>query len=201
MKWTIESSRVLMKDRFLTLRVDRCITPAGHTIDPYYVLEGTPWVNVVALTSEGDCLLVQQYRHAVAKVVHGLPAGGVEPADLSPLEAARRELLEETGHQVSALVQVLEGDVNPASQTHSVSTFLALDAEPLQDSALDAIEDTRVVKVPFRDLFLGTSALLPEIQIMHRAALWAAGMHLIQHPEVFPALRQQLISGLNAEDR
>ena len=66
--------------------------------DPYYSLRLPDYVSVVALTEEQRVLIVRQYRPAVERDTLELPSGLVDPGE-TPEEAARRELLEETGYQ------------------------------------------------------------------------------------------------------
>jgi ADP-ribose pyrophosphatase len=67
--------------------------PSG---DPYYMLEVPDYVAVVARTREGRILLVRQYRPIVGRDSIELPSGHVDVGE-TPEQAARRELLEETG--------------------------------------------------------------------------------------------------------
>ena len=64
--------------------------------DPYYMLELPDYVSVVAMTPSREILLVQQFRPVVERQTLELPSGHVEELE-SPEDAARRELLEETG--------------------------------------------------------------------------------------------------------
>ncbi len=52
---------------------------------------------VVAMTDEGNVILVRQYRHPFSQVMLEIPAGKLDPGE-DPLVCARRELLEETGY-------------------------------------------------------------------------------------------------------
>jgi 8-oxo-dGTP pyrophosphatase MutT (NUDIX family) len=73
-------------------------TVHGHSPDdPFYAIETADYVTIVAVTDKEELLLVRQYRPAVEQSCLELPAGTVD-ADESPAEAARRELLEETGY-------------------------------------------------------------------------------------------------------
>lgn len=65
--------------------------------EKYYSISADDYVCVLAVTKEGDFILVQQYRPAVEDVTMELPAGHVENGE-TPLEAAKRELYEETGY-------------------------------------------------------------------------------------------------------
>jgi ADP-ribose pyrophosphatase len=64
--------------------------------EPYYMLEVSDYVAVVARTREGRILLVRQHRPVVGHDSIELPSGHVDAGE-HPEAAARRELLEETG--------------------------------------------------------------------------------------------------------
>ena len=70
----------------------------GHGEEPYYSLKLPDYAAVVAITEEQRVLIVRQYRPAVERDTLELPSGIVDPGE-TPEEAARRELLEETGYQ------------------------------------------------------------------------------------------------------
>ena len=74
--WVVEDSRITYADRWLKVRTDRCVSPSGPVIDPFHVLEYPAWVNVVALTPDGEIVLVRQYRHGVQQILLELPAVG-----------------------------------------------------------------------------------------------------------------------------
>ena len=61
--WTVESSKYLVQDPWLSLRADTCRMPDGTIVEPYYVMEYPHWVNIVALTPERQVVMVRQYRH------------------------------------------------------------------------------------------------------------------------------------------
>ena len=64
--------------------------------DPYYMLEVPDYVTVIARTADGRIPLVRQFRPVVNDESIELPSGHVDPGE-RPEDAARRELLEETG--------------------------------------------------------------------------------------------------------
>lgn len=141
--WQTVDSDVIVADPWIRVRADECIDGHGRTIAPYYVLEYGDWISVLALDPRGDAILVEEYRHGAGVVAHGTIGGGVE-ADESPADAARRELLEETGHAVTELIDLGATWANFGNHTNRVHHFLARDCIRVSDQALDETESITV---------------------------------------------------------
>ena len=139
--WTVTASRYLLKDKWLTVRADQCQTAQGVTVDPYYVLEYPDWVQVAAFDADGRVLVTQQYRHAAGLVCLELPCGVVEETDETPLAAAVRELLEETGYTSNYFELVGRFSPNPATHTNTLHCFAAHNAYRSQETSQDETED------------------------------------------------------------
>lgn len=146
--WTILKSRYIVQDEWLSLRADTCQMPNGCIVDPYYVFEFPAWVTVVALTDNDEVVLVRQYRHGIRKTVLGLPCGNITENDPSPLHAARRELLEETGYISENFIETGKLSANPANHTNLTHCFLAIDATPAATPRFDDTERIDVVLTP-----------------------------------------------------
>lgn len=146
--WTILNSKYVLKDKWLSVRADTCQMPDGRIVEPYYVLEYPTWVNVVALTKSQEVVLVQQYRHGIQKTVLELPSGAMEAEDISPLEAAKRELLEETGYASDNFLETGILSPNSANHTNITHCFLATDVEYVANSNLDITEQINVLLLP-----------------------------------------------------
>ena len=131
-------------------RVDKCELPNGNFLDAT-ILEFNAWANIVALTRDGQVVLVRQYRHGVCDVLLEFPGGVVERGE-DPVEGAKRELLEETGYSASNVIQLGKLYPNPAFQTNTLYCFLALDAERVGEQSLDAGEDIEVHLVQLDEL-------------------------------------------------
>jgi 8-oxo-dGTP pyrophosphatase MutT (NUDIX family) len=140
-RWRVTRSVVLRKDRWIHLRADHCITPAGGELNPYYVLSYPDWVHVVGITEAGQLVLVRQYRHAAGAFFIELPGGAVEPEDTSLEQAARREFEEETGFTARRLELITSLHPNPATHTNRVHIFLALGAAYNRPPNLDTGEE------------------------------------------------------------
>ncbi|HMD71860.1 MAG TPA: NUDIX hydrolase [Bryobacteraceae bacterium] len=70
--------------------------------EPYYSLRLPDYASIVAFTADGRVLCVRQYRPAVERATLELPSGLVDPGE-APADAARRELLEETGYEAAGM--------------------------------------------------------------------------------------------------
>ena len=88
--------------------------------------------------------MIDQYRHGLGETAYEIPAGVVEPSDASLLDAARRELREETGYGGGEWRLLTSISANPATQNNLTHCFLATDVERIGEQQLDATEDIRV---------------------------------------------------------
>ena len=90
------------------IAVETVRLPDGRLVSDYYSIRLTDYVLVYPEMADGRVCLLRQYRHGLRRVCLGFPGGALDPQE-SPLDAARRELLEELGceadewHAVGAL--------------------------------------------------------------------------------------------------
>jgi ADP-ribose pyrophosphatase len=72
------SSKTIFQGRIIKLRVDTVETPEGDQ-SVREIVEHGDCIAVVPIDREGNILMVKQYRHATARELLEIPAGGVEP--------------------------------------------------------------------------------------------------------------------------
>jgi 8-oxo-dGTP pyrophosphatase MutT (NUDIX family) len=145
--WLRLNHRSLGDHRIFKLVEERFESPRnGHRMDAV-VLEADDWVNVIALTSARECVLVRQYRFGNGAVSLEIPGGVIDPGE-SPLTAAKRELREETGYASERWTGLGSCAPNPAFIRNRLHLFLAEDCARAGAQAQDAGEDIEVLLVP-----------------------------------------------------
>lgn len=150
-KWKRLDSKPLADYRIFKSRQDIRKSPRTGHVHAFYVLESPDWMNVIPITPEGNVVLIHQYRHGIESITLEIPGGLVEP-DETPIETARREMLEETGYTADDFVQIGLVTPNPAFMDNMCFTFLAKGARKVAEPALDGSEDIAVVEMPLSDI-------------------------------------------------
>lgn len=142
-KWNLLESEYLIRRPWLTARRDRVKLPNGQINDEFYVLEYPDWVNVIAVTEEGEFIMIEQYRHGLGEVQMEICAGVVEKGE-HHLDAAKRELMEESGCGGGKwrLLTVLSG--NPSTTNNLTYCYVAEGVKKISDQHLDRTEDVAV---------------------------------------------------------
>jgi ADP-ribose pyrophosphatase len=142
--------------------------------DPYYMLELPDYVSVVAMTPSREILLVRQFRPVVERQTLELPSGHVEELE-SPEDAARRELLEETGFVAERLELLgtlvpdvgrlanrmwcyFAPDVRPSEHLHQREDGVTLVVLPEQEALRCAADGTIDHALNLAPLFLALSS-------------------------------------------
>lgn len=82
-------------------------------------------VAVVALNEANQVLLINQYRHPVREYLWEIPAGLLDQPGESKVEAAKRELLEETGYIADSWEELIEFHTTPGGNNETIAIFLA----------------------------------------------------------------------------
>lgn len=143
-KWKVLDSEYALRRPWLTARKDRVQLPNGVINEEQWVLEYPDWVNVIAITDDGDVVMEYQYRHGLQQYGYELCAGVVENGE-APLDAAKRELYEETGFGGGVWEEYMVISANPSTTTNLTHCFVAKGVKRVSTQHLEATEDIEVV--------------------------------------------------------
>ena len=117
----------------------------------FYLIDNPDWVNVIAVTKEGEAVFIEQYRPGSESMIFEIP-GGMVDAGGDPEATVRRELAEETGYTCGRLSRIGCSYPNPAQQGNQLFHYLALDCEPTRDVKFDQHESIVTRLVPLREI-------------------------------------------------
>ncbi|HEX6271842.1 MAG TPA: NUDIX hydrolase [Polyangiaceae bacterium] len=149
--WKVLKRRTLLERRWLEIHEEHVRLANGHEIEEFHVIGAPSWTGVLAVGENDEVALVRQYRHGIATASLELPAGIIESGE-PPLDAARRELREETGYVSDRWELIATFATEPSRHTAHAHFFCALGAKPLAERALDESEELDLVVVPKREL-------------------------------------------------
>lgn len=170
-KWEVlKSTPLLNLGPWLNVRQEEVLLPTGTIIPSWFVMEFPNWINVIAITKEGDFVMIDQYRHALGETHYELVAGVVDEGE-TPLQAAQRELSEETGFGGGNWQQFMMLSPNPTNHTNISYTFLATDVELISEPHQEPSEDIHIHVLTRQEV----GQLLHDgeiIQALHAAPLW-----------------------------
>jgi ADP-ribose pyrophosphatase len=137
----IISSKEITKNRIFTVTLDHAVDPDGFEIERAIVNHRGSAV-MMPVDEKKRILLVRQYRLAARRYLWELPAGTIDPGE-SPLQTARRELVEETGYRAKKWQKVAEFFPSAGFLSEKMTIYLATgltegEAKPMEDERIEA---------------------------------------------------------------
>ena len=150
--WTIVKREQVADYKIFALHKKQVRSPRTGEIRDVHAIQFPDWVLILALTPQQEVVMVRQYRHGTEQVCLELPGGLVDPEDTSPQLSAQRELLEETGFNVSNIQLIGECYPQPAILSNRCFFYLAQDAVQTQQQNQDVGEDIEILTVPLKDI-------------------------------------------------
>ena len=154
MKVEVQKQEYIFRSRWLTVRKDDLLTDNQQVIEGYYVVEGSDIVMVVAINHKNEVIIKSEYRYPVNQVLTEIPGGMFTLEKELPLDAAKRELKEETGCESIEWELLGRTYCNPARQTSTTYLYLAKNCVQSSEQNLDESEEILSLKsewVPFKD--------------------------------------------------
>ncbi len=153
-KWkTIERKTVYSQPPWLNVEQHSVELPDGKIIPDWPWIITPDFVNVVVETLDGEFLFFRQTKYGLQEETLALVGGFMEPAE-TPLEAAQRELLEETGYVALDWVPLGGFLVDPNRGVARGNLFLARQAQKVTEPTADDLEEQRIIHLSLDDLKL-----------------------------------------------
>jgi 8-oxo-dGTP pyrophosphatase MutT (NUDIX family) len=154
--WREEARREVYRSRVLSVWEAVSRSPRGdaHVVT---LVDAADWAIIVPVivTERGrEFVMVRQWRHGSGALSLEFPGGVFEPGE-DALEAAARELREETAYAPGSIRKIGEFSPNPAIMTNRCHFFLAEYLRPLDRQDLDEDEYVEVALVPVEEVFRG----------------------------------------------
>ncbi len=152
--WEEVSTEHIVQDEYIDFRKVAYRLPDGTVFEPFYNYTRRDYVVIVAQTEDGRYLAVRQFRHGIRQVTCEFPAGGIERSGsldyASPaqpdaqaedaLDAAKRELQEETGYAAGEWKHLLTVPSNATMADNYAHLYLATGCTPVSGQHLDDTE-------------------------------------------------------------
>jgi ADP-ribose pyrophosphatase len=172
--WNYLNSETVYRNRLVCVRQDRYHFLPNDIIKDFTVFELGDWVNIIPVTEEGNVVTIRQFRHGVRRDTIEIPGGLISEDDSGPMEAAVREMEEETGYHSTDVVHIGTVEPNPALQTNRCYTFLARNAYQRSPQRLDPTESIRVGLTRKHEIY----RMIRQMEITHGLVV-AAFAHLL----------------------
>jgi len=177
LRWKVRSRQSEMRRQpWLEVFKETIELPDGRTVDDFYSIDMQDFVVVVAVTSANEVVVESLYRHGAGMVTYSMPAGYVQPGE-KPLDAAKRELREETGYEASNWRRLGRFIVDGNRGCGWCSCFLAEGASVAGMPQSDDFAEVDLATMPLADL-LDLSASGKVAELASVAALGLAAVRL-----------------------
>lgn len=178
--WTSLSSEVVWEDPYWRIRHDQVIQPDGERSLYSYLEPSSEFVVVVPLSANGTTFLVRQWRYPWQRNSWETPAGTCDAGE-TPLETAKRELVEETGMSAASWTE-LGTAYGGATYSKPFHIFLAEDLSEAQyhrdGSELDMVVQEISFETAFAAAETGTIVHAPSVVALLRAHAARSGSNV-----------------------
>ncbi len=162
---------------WLRLNVDEVRLPDGRIVSDFYTIEQPDHIVVFALTENRQVVCLWHYKHGPRKINLSFPAGYIT-GDESALEAAQRELLEETGYEAAAWHHLGTYTVDGNRGCGQAHYFLAQGARAVALPSHDDLEELRLELIDLGEL---NKHLQESVATLDAAAVIGLALNALDH--------------------
>lgn len=162
--WQELRTEHIVRDEWIDFRSTDWRFPDGTELGPFYSFSCRNYVVIVASDEEGRFLCVRQFRPGIKQVTTEFPAGGIErkdgkeygdPTDIyaeDPLDAAKRELLEETGYESDEWERIFAVPSQATICDNYAYIFRARNCRKVSGQSLDEAEYLNVARLTAEEI-------------------------------------------------
>jgi ADP-ribose pyrophosphatase len=173
--WTVVASRDLLDaSPYVKVRVETIELPDGRRIDDFYQVDQQDFVCIFAEMEDGRVIAMEQYRHGPRRVCMTFPGGHFASPGEPPLDAARRELMEETGCEATEWISLGAYVVNANAGDGVSHMFMARGCRQVAVPNSGDLEETRILLLTRDEVFAavarGDIALLTQMALLAMVA-------------------------------
>jgi 8-oxo-dGTP pyrophosphatase MutT (NUDIX family) len=188
--WRTNGGQLVHRNRWITVEQHEAIAPTGAPADYGVVRFANHAIAVLPLHDDGSTVLVGQHRFPLANYAWEIPEGG-GPKDEPPLDAARRELREETGLLAADWRLVLEAEMSNSVTDEIAFGFIALGLTST-DAAPDDTEALTLRRVPFAEaLDLALNGVIRDVLTV---AMLLRAYHMARESQLPPSLSARMLA-------
>lgn len=140
MGWKLLNRKTVFTSKFVTVYEDEVILSNGDIIKDYSLIEKPSIVMIVATDEYDNVLVLHEYKYGTDKIMATLPSGHIKQGE-SPIAAAKRELVEETGFISESFEEIGTLYDYPTKDIHRVYVVRAINIQKMKETQHENTEE------------------------------------------------------------
>lgn len=178
--WNLTQENLHAKCVVFDVYKEHFVHPTDGREGDFYVAHAPDWVTVIPVTSEGKILLVNQFRFGIRELSWEFPGGVIDKGE-NFLEAAVREVAEETGYRGNAPIELGNAASNPAIFNNRCHFVLIENCRKVEETHFDANEEIEMKLATPQEVL----ALARNGEMKHALMLTALSKALLLRPDIW----------------